>query len=344
MPSPEIPRPGYPASSPHPQPAAGARGAVPVMRQRAAPWKLRLAVMLSATLGLLGCAAPVSPTTPPSAAPTAGSSIAGSAAPTELAAEPSSEPGVPSTNPGAPSLPPNASPQLTAQPPPASPEVKEAPPTSLPPEELTGYVWPLRDARITSRFAPRGFGGFVVIDGDEIHDGLDLATYCGNKVRAAHDGTVLYAGRRFDDYMGYLGSGRAIYQRLERQGRINTLPIVVIIDDGNGYRSTYVHLSRADVEAGAEVRAGEVIGREGMTGYSTGCHLHYGLVRMDGPWQVVVPQLHPFGYPAFVRERVDPLRVLPKDHPDAPARLRNRFASPSPEPADTASPTAVPSP
>jgi murein DD-endopeptidase MepM/ murein hydrolase activator NlpD len=213
---------------------------------------------------------------------------------------------------------------------------------------LTGYVWPLRDARITSRFAPRGFGGFVVIDGDEIHDGLDLATYCGNKVRAAHDGTVLYAGRRFDDYMGYLGSGRAIYQRLERQGRINTLPIVVIIDDGNGYRSIYVHLSRADVEAGAEVRAGDVIGREGMTGYSTGCHLHYGLVRMDGPWQVVVPQLHPFGYPAFVRERVDPLRVLPKDHPDAPARLRNRFASPSPQAAPSvevsAGPTAVPSP
>jgi murein DD-endopeptidase MepM/ murein hydrolase activator NlpD len=226
----------------------------------------------------------------------------------------------------------------SAQPTP-SPEVKQPPPTSAPPEELTGYVWPLRDARITSRFGPRDFGGFTVIDGDEVHDGLDLARFCGTKVRAAHDGTVLYAGRRFDDYMGYLGSGSGVYERLERQGRINTLPIVVVIDDGNGYRSVYVHLSEARVEAGQEVRAGEVIGLEGATGYATGCHLHYALIRMDGPWQVVVPQLHPYGYPAFVRERVDPLKVLPHDDEHAPARLRNKFASPSP---NASAPAATP--
>lgn len=224
----------------------------------------------------------------------------------------------------------------------AAPPRKQPAPTSAPPEELTGYLWPLHDARITSRFGPRGFGGFVVIDGEEIHDGLDLATYCGNKVRAAHDGRVLHAGRHFDDYMGYLGSGSAVYQRLERQGRINTLPIVVVIDDGNGYRSVYVHLSKANVEAGDVVRAGDVIGLEGATGYSTGCHLHYTLIRMDGPWQVVLPQLHPFGYPAFARERVDPLDVLPRDHPDAPARLRARFGSPSPEVSPAILPPATP--
>lgn len=225
----------------------------------------------------------------------------------------------------------------------ATPEPKEPAPTSAPPEELTGYVWPLRDARITSRFGPRDFGGFVVDDGREIHDGLDLATFCGNKLRAAHSGTVLYAGRKFDDYLGYLGSANGVYQRLERQGRLNTLPIVVVIDDGNGYRSVYVHLSKATVEAGQEVEAGEVIGQEGATGYATGCHLHYTLIRMDGPWQPVVTSLHPYGYPPFVRQRVNPMLVLPHDHPDAPARLREKFESPSPDPSPPASLSPAPS-
>jgi hypothetical protein len=43
-----------------------------------------------------------------------------------------------------------------------------------------------------------------------------------------------------------------------------------------------------------------------------------------------------------VRERIDPLRVLPKDHPDAPARLRDKFASPSPALPVPTSPTASP--
>ena len=215
---------------------------------------------------------------------------------------------------------------------PSPPPPKQLRPTSAPPEELTGYEWPLRGARITSRFGARNFGGFVVIDGDEIHDGLDLARFCGFKVRAAHDGVVLYAGRKFDDYIGYHGSAADIYSRLQRQGRLSTLPIVVVIDDGNGYRSMYVHLSRADVEAGDVVKAGDVIGREGATGFATGCHLHYTLIRMDGAWQTVAPNLYQYGYPTLVRERVNPLIVLSWDDPHAPERLRNRTAGESASP------------
>jgi len=237
--------------------------------------------------------------------------------------------------------------QPTATPSPTpTPPAKEVGPTSLPPDKLTGYVWPLRDARVTSRFAPRSFGGFVLVDGAEVHDGLDLAKYCGSRVRAAHDGVVLYAGRKFDDYIGYRGSAAPIYDRLERQGRMRTLPIVVVIDDGNGYRSMYVHLSRADVEAGDVIKAGDVIGREGATGFATGCHLHYTIIRMDGAWQDVVPNLHQFGYPAVVRERVDPLLVLDWTDPQAPERLRIRILGPSPsaEPSSSPQPSAAPGP
>ncbi len=214
---------------------------------------------------------------------------------------------------------------------PVNPLAKQSPPRSVDPSELTGYVWPVRNARLTSHFAPRepSLGGFVIIDGRAYHDGTDLATRCGDSVRAAHDGTVLYAGRNFDPFLGYLGDAEAIYDRLEQIGRVNSQPIVVVIDDGNGYRSVYVHLQGADVEAGQVVQADEVIGREGMTGFATGCHLHYSLIRMDGPWQQVVPRLYQYGYPEFVRERINPVHVIPWDDEYAPDRLRDRL-SPSP--------------
>jgi len=223
---------------------------------------------------------------------------------------------------------------------------KQTQPESLGVEQLKGYDWPVRNAFITSRMEPR-VAGFVLIDGEEVHDGLDLATYCGDKVRAAHDGTVLYAGRNFDPFFGYLGDPSPIYARLERLHRVNQQPIVVVIDDGNGYRSLYVHLQEALAEPGAEVKAGEVIGLEGATGYASGCHLHYGLIRMDGEWQEVVPHLLQFGYPPFVRERVNPLKVLPWADPDAPAKLRDRvLGTPTPVPSSSVSPTppTTPSP
>jgi murein DD-endopeptidase MepM/ murein hydrolase activator NlpD len=237
-----------------------------------------------------------------------------------------------------------------------SPSITKLPPAhSVEPEQLTGYVWPLRNARVSSRFAPRSAsdGGFAVIDGVAYHDGLDLATICGDEVRAAHDGTVLYAGRNFDPYLGYWGDPAPIYDRLESQGRVNTLPIVVVMDDGNGYRSIYVHLNAANVEAGALVMAGDVIGVEGSTGFSTGCHLHYGMIRMDGGWQGVVPRLWQYGYPPFVRERVDPLKVLDWADQYAPQRLRDKvLGTPSPlpsldpgtSPVPSVGPTDIPSP
>ena len=56
-----------------------------------------------------------------------------------------------------------------------------------------------------------------------------------------------------------------------------TLPIVIVIDDGDGYRSIYAHFSKVVVKRGDVVKAGDFLGYEGMTGHASGCHLHYGL-------------------------------------------------------------------
>ena len=251
------------------------------------------------------------------------------AAPSGLAAVPSDAPPGPVASPEPTGEGGTVAANPTPTPQPTTLTGKQPKPKSAEPEDLTGYVWPLRNAWITSRFAPRDLGGFVVIDGKEYHDGLDLATHCGDKILAAHDGKVLYAGRNFDVFLGYRGKPEQIYARLERIGHVNSLPIVIVIDDGNGYRSLYVHLGKANVEAGAVVQAGDVIGREGSTGFSTGCHLHYGMIRMDAGWQEVVPGLARYGYPPLVRERINPLRVLPWDDQFAPKRLQDRANPPA---------------
>ncbi|MEX1170345.1 MAG: M23 family metallopeptidase [Chloroflexota bacterium] len=191
-------------------------------------------------------------------------------------------------------------------------------------EELTGYQWPLPNGRITLPFGPSRWGSRVVA-GEPLHDGLDLATFCGDRIVAAHGGIVLAAGRRYDNQMGWIGDLQPYLDRLEAKGLWSTLPIVIVIDDGNGYRSMYAHLSKAVVKKGDAVEAGELIGYEGRTGRASGCHLHYGLfspletARFGIDPGVVERML----LPAWQTARVDPLLVLP--------------ARPSSKPADGAS-------
>ncbi len=234
--------------------------------------------------------------------------------PSTLSEQPSASPVAVDARPATPSPGPTPTPSPTPE------------PRSDPPEKLTGYVWPIRNARLSSRFGPRD-DGFLLIDGERTHDGMDLATWCGDKVRAAHDGIVLYAGRKFDPFLGYSEPLTGFYARITNLGNF---PLVVVIDDGNGYRSVYAHVSVAKVGAGDVVKAGQTIGLEGATGRASGCHLHYSLIRMDGAWQDVAPSLHSL-YPPRVRERVDPFLVLPLDDPFAPSRVRARHgASPAP--------------
>ena len=84
-----------------------------------------------------------------------------------------------------------------------------------------------------------------------MHTGLDLHGETGDPVRATADGKVTAAG-----WSG--GYGR-----------------VIDIDHGNGMSTRYGHLSAIDVRVGQSIRTGQIIGRIGSTGRSTGPHLHY---------------------------------------------------------------------
>ena len=124
---------------------------------------------------------------------------------------------------------------------------------------------------------------------------------------------VLAAGRHFDDAIGWIGDLRPYYRVLDRRHLWDDLPNVVIIDDGNGYRSVYAHFRDVSVRVGQRVEAGELIGHEGATGHASGCHVHYGLF---SPFEtrtfgVRADLLKRLKLPRYEIARIDPLLVLP---------------------------------
>ena len=166
------------------------------------------------------------------------------------------------------------------------------------------------------------------------HDGVDLSTFCGDRVVAAHAGTVLAAGRHFDELMGWVGDLEPYLARLDKKKLYGTLPIVVIIDDGNGYRSIYAHFSKVKVKKGQVVKAGQMLGWEGATGRASGCHLHYGLF---SPLETVTFGIDPdvakrMKLPDQQIARIDPMLVLgerpkPTKKPAASRRAVARSAA-----------------
>jgi murein DD-endopeptidase MepM/ murein hydrolase activator NlpD len=84
------------------------------------------------------------------------------------------------------------------------------------------------------------------------HPGIDIAAPYGSPVRATAAGSVLEAGP------GMAGYGN-----------------IVVIDHGSGIETIYCHLSKVEAAEGQQVQQGQVIGAVGMSGRSTGPHLHY---------------------------------------------------------------------
>ena len=96
--------------------------------------------------------------------------------------------------------------------------------------------------------------------GCRYHDGIDIAAPRGTQVRAAASGFVAYAG-----FSPWDGRKRAF---------------VVIIGHAAGFETVYAHLQPRDkVRAGQRVKRGQVIGSVGMTGHTTGPHVHWEVKR-----------------------------------------------------------------
>lgn len=102
---------------------------------------------------------------------------------------------------------------------------------------------------LSSRFGvrPNPFSG----RDSERHNGLDFRGNIGDPIRATADGLVILAASQS-------GYGN-----------------VVKIRHGYGYQTLYAHMSAIDVKNGQTVKAGDVLGKVGNTGRSTGPHLHY---------------------------------------------------------------------
>ncbi len=128
-------------------------------------------------------------------------------------------------------------------------------------KEIQGFLLqtPVAGARISSRFS---LGRKHPILGTiRPHYAVDYAAPTGTPVVAAADGVVIFAGKRG-------GYGNLI--EIRHEGNLKTL---------------YAHLNSFanGIRAGKSIKRGQMIGRVGSTGLSTGPHLHFGLYRNNVP-------------------------------------------------------------
>ena len=114
-------------------------------------------------------------------------------------------------------------------------------------KKATTFIRPA-SGRISS-----GFGNRIhpVTRRKSFHSGIDIANSRGTSILASRNGKVTFAG-----YQGTYGN-------------------YIIVNHGNGIETAYAHLSSMNVRVGQNVTQGDVIGKMGTTGRSTGNHLHF---------------------------------------------------------------------
>jgi murein DD-endopeptidase MepM/ murein hydrolase activator NlpD len=125
------------------------------------------------------------------------------------------------------------------------------------------YTWPAPGyTSITSTY---GMRYHPILKVRKLHSGVDIGAPSGASIVAADSGKVISAG-----WAG--GYGQA-----------------VIIDHGGGMSTLYGHQSKILVSVGQSVTKGQVIGKVGSTGWSTGPHLHFEVRKNGSP-------VDPMGY------------------------------------------------
>lgn len=112
------------------------------------------------------------------------------------------------------------------------------------------WVIPCTYSRVSS---PYGWRIHPVYGVRKFHSGIDLAAPSGTPIYATRTGQVTLA----------------VYS--------TTAGYYVTINHGDGFSSTYMHMTHYVVKTGQYVSAGQLIGYVGSTGTSTGPHLHFGI-------------------------------------------------------------------
>ena len=132
-----------------------------------------------------------------------------------------------------------------------------------------GWRWPEDVFHVTQEWGPTNFRleppyTYNGVYYPHFHGGIDLANGCGTPIKAIHAGKVVASGQPLWPWDSAYGVG---------------------ISHGGGISSWYWHLrAQVIVFPGQQVSAGDVIGYEGTTGHSTGCHLHLS-VNDHGVWE-----------------------------------------------------------
>lgn len=117
---------------------------------------------------------------------------------------------------------------------------------------ITGGVFKVTNGNFTSGF---GYRGDPITGRRSFHSGIDIANQLGTPIYAYSAGTVTNAS-----WSGALGNA-------------------ITIDHGNGLVTRYGHLSEMFVSTGDSVVGGQHIGAMGRTGYTTGVHLHFEVIK-----------------------------------------------------------------
>lgn len=123
----------------------------------------------------------------------------------------------------------------------------------------TGFVRPVQ-GKITSPFGSRMH---PIFKRKIFHSGIDIGAPYGTPIRAANSGRIMFVG-------WYSGYGKVI---IINHGNINGIPTTTL----------YAHMSTTIAKQGASVVKGDVIGKVGTTGYSTGPHLHFEVRQKGNP-------------------------------------------------------------
>jgi murein DD-endopeptidase MepM/ murein hydrolase activator NlpD len=132
-----------------------------------------------------------------------------------------------------------------------------------------GFRWPEIGATITQEWGPTSFAMeppyvYLGVYYSHFHGGIDMTYGCGSPIVAAKAGVVVASGQPLWPYDAGYG---------------------VVIDHGGGIQTWYWHITTTIVVSpGQVVNTGQLIGYEGTTGFSTGCHLHFA-TNVNGIWE-----------------------------------------------------------